>query len=1059
MKSKLALLEVSPSSPQNPKTFQPKNKSLVAEIFDWDEEEVFDDEKFTQEKVLMALADDELTVGKNHAHNNEWVDITMRKRLSPGIKLLNFNTGRILVPKSQAVNESLETLNTPESSKDSEAEFLTPLPPLKNLQGASPSSKVMPLTFQPHSLKEIPRLSIIKHTKPETHDSSNKSVSGTVTISGTKPITSLVPTEVKDTEQESKLNELTKVVQIPDDCRSYPECEIYRSYDHFTLEHNRVIHIRGGVLDESSQSNESSIRVKCNICGSTRHIRKTIWYLDSGCSRSMTGVKSYLHKYVEQPDPKVVFGDNSSCITEGYGSINCGVSPMSINHEKYTIVIVDEYSRYTWEYFLRKKSQAPEMIMSFIRMDHLGKFDAKADDGYFLGYSSFSKAFTVYNIKRQQIKETYHVTFNESIEAIMFTNTSVDEIGIDDSSIYPPDEFQKDDPYRQYQVDSDVSYYIIPHKRSLTKITQENHVPEVIAPNDPEIPHTEILKALLDRWLRDQHIELVNIIGNHKEGMLTRRMAAKLTAASANECLFADFLSEIEPKKNKKDEHGTTTKNKSRLVAQGYSQEEGIDYDETFTPVARMEAIRIFLAFATYTNFKVYQIDVKSTFLNDKLKEEVYVKQSFGFESNEFPNYVCKLDKALYIIKQEQGHVICVRYQSNPKESHLRAVKRILRRLSLGGKLVCWSAKKQQSVAMSSAEAKYVAASGCCAMGYQNILREFWSTVVAFDHFSSTDEPEKRPLKEFLIKFLVLNGQRPLTLDFNTFCSSTGLNYNNGKYTDHLTPKVLGENCSSTEQVNSIQQLLAYSLIVGTKVDIGETIYSDLVTKLLNKFRFLLPILSNSNFTKDSFKFTHIELTDHMIAVNNQRNSMSPLPLAAKLKKRKCQTDKEEKIKKSIEEIKLLAMFRPEVIKKKNSVVKDLLISLSKRYERLKKILEELGIQSALPAPVPKQVSSQTSGSKRMHMELEPEIKVPGLECNRSLPGGVPFVNNMVIEEPKYGIFFTDVFGDRAFQTWDDIYKVGIDSLVSYQVMASMVKTEENARFSLKLLITDHPYQ
>ncbi|GJX10455.1 hypothetical protein Tco_0200314 [Tanacetum coccineum] len=147
--------------------------------------------------------------------------------------------------------------------------------------------------------------------------------------------------------------------------------------------------------------------------------------------------------------------------------------------------------------------------------------------------------------------------------------------------------------------------------------------------------------------------------------------------------------------------------------------------------------------------------------------------------------------------------------------------------------------------------------------------------------------------------------------------------------------------------------------------------------------------------------------------------------------------------------------------KKKNSIVKDLMTSLSKRYERFKKILEELGIQFALPALVPKQASSQNSGRKRKHMELEPEVKVPGLECNRSLPEGVPFVNHMVIEELEYGIFFINVFGDQAFQRWDDIHKVGVDCLVSYMVMASMVKTEENARFSLKLrkMIADHPDQ
>ncbi|GJW26370.1 retrovirus-related pol polyprotein from transposon TNT 1-94 [Tanacetum coccineum] len=110
--------------------------------------------------------------------------------------------------------------------------------------------------------------------------------------------------------------------------------------------------------------------------------------------------------------------------------------------------------------------------------------------------------------------------------------------------------------------------------------------------------------------------------------------------------MMRDFL------ENKKDELGTVTRNKARLVAQGYSQEEGIDYDETFAPVARMEAIRIFLVFATYMNFKVFRMDVKSAFLNGKLKEEVYVKQPHGFESNEFPDYVCKLDKALYGLKQ-----------------------------------------------------------------------------------------------------------------------------------------------------------------------------------------------------------------------------------------------------------------------------------------------------------------------------------------------------------------------------------------------------------------------
>ena len=83
--------------------------------------------------------------------------------------------------------------------------------------------------------------------------------------------------------------------------------------------------------------------------------------------------------------------------------------------------------------------------------------------------------------------------------------------------------------------------------------------------------------------------------------------------------------------KNKSDEHGTIIRNKSRLVAQGYTQVERIDFDETFVPVARLESIRILLAIVIHLNFKLYQMDVKSAFLNGMLQEEVYVKKPKGF--------------------------------------------------------------------------------------------------------------------------------------------------------------------------------------------------------------------------------------------------------------------------------------------------------------------------------------------------------------------------------------------------------------------------------------------
>ncbi|GJW18635.1 retrovirus-related pol polyprotein from transposon TNT 1-94 [Tanacetum coccineum] len=231
----------------------------------------------------------------------------------------------------------------------------------------------------------------------------------------------------------------------------------------------------------------------------------------------------------------------------------------------------------------------------------------------------------------------------------------------------------------------------------VSSTTEDTLVPNTIPiPTGPSssIPSMASL-APQDRLSKDKHIKLVNIIGNLGAGMLTRAMTS---AASAHECLFVDFLSEEKPKmvfealkhpgwvdvmqeelnqfsrnkvwtlvpapygktiigskwvfRNKMDETGIVIKNKARLVAQGYNQQEGIDCDETFALVARLEAIKIFLAFATYMNFTVYQMDVKNAFLNGKLKEEVYVKQPLGFKSSEFLNHVCKLDKALYGLKQ-----------------------------------------------------------------------------------------------------------------------------------------------------------------------------------------------------------------------------------------------------------------------------------------------------------------------------------------------------------------------------------------------------------------------
>ncbi|GJQ91416.1 putative ribonuclease H-like domain-containing protein [Tanacetum coccineum] len=144
---------------------------------------------------------------------------------------------------------------------------------------------------------------------------------------------------------------------------------------------------------------------------------------------------------------------------------------------------------------------------------------------------------------------------------------------------------------------------------------------------------------------KDHPVE--QIIGDLNSAPQTRRMTKNLEKYG-----FACFYHKKNPKRNKKDEIGIVIKNKARLVAQGYTQEEWIDYDDVFALVAKIEEIRLFLAYASFKDFVVYQMDVKSAFLYGKIEEEVYVCQPLGFEDSDFPDRVYKVEKTLYGLHQ-----------------------------------------------------------------------------------------------------------------------------------------------------------------------------------------------------------------------------------------------------------------------------------------------------------------------------------------------------------------------------------------------------------------------
>nr|GEY79502.1 copia protein [Tanacetum cinerariifolium] len=184
-------------------------------------------------------------------------------------------------------------------------------------------------------------------------------------------------------------------------------------------------------------------------------------------------------------------------------------------------------------------------------------------------------------------------------------------------------------------------------------------------------------------------------------------------------------ISVEEHEKNKCDAENIVVRNKTRIVAKGYRHEEGINFEVSFAPVSRFEAVQMFNAYVPHKNITIFQMDVKKDFLNGPLKEAVYVSQPEGFIDSEFPNHVYRLKKALYDLKQaprawyDKLSFFLIEHGFTKDVDHAGCkddCKITSRGLQfLGGKLVSWSSKKQDCAAMSTAEAEYVSLSACYA--------------------------------------------------------------------------------------------------------------------------------------------------------------------------------------------------------------------------------------------------------------------------------------------------------------------------------------------------------
>nr|GFA70491.1 hypothetical protein [Tanacetum cinerariifolium] len=532
---------------------------------------------------------------------------------------------------------------------------------------------------------------------------------------------------------------------------------------------------------------------------SRQDVQIVLWYLDSGCSKHMTGNHSQLMNFVSKFMGTVRFGNDQIARIMGYGDYQLGnvvisrvyyieglghnlfsigqfcdadlevafrkntcfirdlkgVDLISRSHDinLYTISLDDmlksspicllskasKTKSWLWHQRLSHLNFAPLFLwaeainttcytqnrslirhrynktlyelmqhkkpnLSFLHVfgslcypinDHedLGKFDAKADIGIFIGYAPAKKALRIYNRRTRIIFETIHVTFDEL--TTMASEQFSSGLGLHVMTHATPITGLVSNPGSQQPC-------IPPNKdvwdRLLQPMFDEYFNPPTIVVSlvqEATAPRAEVsADSPVSISISQDAPSTTNVIGDPSRSVFTR----KQLEINAIWCYFNAFPSSIEPKnfkqamtepswidamqeeiheferlkvwklvpcpdnvfliklkwiyKIKKDESGGVLKNKARLVAQGFRQEDGIDFEESFALVARIEAIPIFIANAAHKNMAIYQMDVKTAFLNGELKEEVYVSQPEGFVDQDNLSHVYKLKKALYGLKQ-----------------------------------------------------------------------------------------------------------------------------------------------------------------------------------------------------------------------------------------------------------------------------------------------------------------------------------------------------------------------------------------------------------------------
>nr|GFA71155.1 retrovirus-related Pol polyprotein from transposon TNT 1-94 [Tanacetum cinerariifolium] len=312
----------------------------------------------------------------------------------------------------------------------------------------------------------------------------------------------------------------------------------------------------------------------------------------------------------------------------------CGpIRVESVNRKKYILVIVDDYSRFTW-----------------VGVSHETSVARSPQQNGIVERRTRTLIEAARTICTRRIIKTVHVDFDEQMAMASEQSSSGPALNemtpatISSGLAHKP---SSSTPYvPPSRNDWDLLFQPLFDELLTPQPSVDPQALEVIAPIADVIPPVQAKStgSPSSTTLIKMHPHQVNLRQHQKHNLPSFLKMLKKTFMILKLHTWEMIL--------KLDELGGILKNKARLVARGYRQEEGIDFEESFAPVARLEAIRIFLAYAAHKNMVVYQTDVKTVFLNGNLREEVYISQSDGFVDQDNPNHVYKLKKAIYGLKQ-----------------------------------------------------------------------------------------------------------------------------------------------------------------------------------------------------------------------------------------------------------------------------------------------------------------------------------------------------------------------------------------------------------------------